>query len=60
MSARPNRPTQTGNVPLVLGLMAFTGLMAATPILLQRRHMRLMKGVPMMASDKPLTDAQVN
>jgi len=35
--------------------------MAATPLLLQRRHMRLMagQGGSLIASEKPLTDAQV-
>jgi hypothetical protein len=47
------------NLPAVLGLVAFTGAMALTPLYLQRRHMRLTHGVPMMASEKPLTDAQV-
>lgn len=60
MAAGPRgKAKPVSNLPAVLGLVAFTGAMAVAPLYLQRRHMRLTQGVPLMASDKPLTDAQV-
>uniref|UniRef100_A0A7S0P0K3 Uncharacterized protein n=1 Tax=Calcidiscus leptoporus TaxID=127549 RepID=A0A7S0P0K3_9EUKA len=53
------RATARSNAPLVGALLAFTGLMAAVPVLLHRRQMRLQEGVPMWASDKPLNATQV-
>ena len=56
MTKRP--PTKINPGP-VIGLLAFVGFMSALPILLSERHKRLTGGVPMIASDVPLTPAQV-
>ena len=39
--------------------MSFAGFMCAVPVILHRRHMALQQGVPLWASDKPLTTGQV-
>eukprot|EP00316_Scyphosphaera_apsteinii_P006451 CAMPEP_0119324002 /NCGR_PEP_ID=MMETSP1333-20130426/62119_1 /TAXON_ID=418940 /ORGANISM="Scyphosphaera apsteinii, Strain RCC1455" /LENGTH=95 /DNA_ID=CAMNT_0007331593 /DNA_START=65 /DNA_END=352 /DNA_ORIENTATION=+ len=46
-------------MPVLAGLLAFTGAMAALPIYLHRRHMRLQNGVPMCEQDKPLSKGAV-
>lgn len=58
-TARPKRPLPKSSPGTVIGLVAFVGFMAALPILISERHKRLTGGVPMIASDKPLTPAQV-
>jgi len=60
-SGPPGRPKPPSprNWPLVVGLVGFTSLMAAVPLLLQQRHRRLTSGVPMSASDRPLSSGEV-
>ena len=55
----PRGPRPVSNAPVVLGLVAFVGLMSAVPVLLQRRHMRLQQGVPTYASEQPLNHTMV-
>ena len=43
----------------MLGLVGFTSFMAAVPLLLQQRHRRLTQGVPMAASERPLSTGEV-
>ena len=58
-SSGPGRPPKPRNLPLVLGLVAFTSLMAAVPLLLQRRHARLTGGVSLMNKEDGLTTGEV-
>ena len=58
MASRP-RPPPRSNVPLVLGLVTFTGVMAAVPLLLQKRHQRLTGGVSLVETDRGLAAAEV-
>ena len=58
-SKLPPRPPPPRNWPLVLGLVGFTSLMAAVPLLLQQRHRRLTSNVPMVASERPLSSGEV-
>jgi hypothetical protein len=50
---------QPRNLPLVLGLVGFTGFMCAVPILLQRRHKRITEGVALNEKDRPLSHNEV-
>ena len=59
MSARARAPPPKSNIPIVLGLVAFTTLMGSVPILLHRRNKRLHDGGDMLTSDKPLNATQV-
>ena len=56
---RPPPPPRPRNAPLVLGLVAFTGLMAAVPLILQRRHQRLTGGVTLVESERGLSTGEV-
>ena len=56
---RGRPPPPRSNAPIVGGLVAFVGLMGIVPWLLHKRHMRLQNGVPLWASDKPLSPNQV-
>ena len=55
----PPPPRKASNMPLVFGLVGFTSLMAAVPLLLHRRHMRLQQGVPMVATERALSTTEV-
>ena len=59
MSGRRPEPPKPRNLPLVIGLVGFTGLMCAVPLLLQRRHMRLQQGVPMSQTDRALSSNEI-
>ena len=60
MAYRQQAPgSKPRNLPLVLGLVGFTGIMAAVPLLLQRRHMRLQNGAPLLTTDRPLSSNEV-
>jgi hypothetical protein len=53
------RPPPRSNLPLVVGLVGFTGLMAAVPVLLQRRHKNLQQGGTSLTSERPLSGNEV-
>ena len=55
---RPPRPP-VKSTGLTLGLIGFVGIMAAVPVLLHQRHMRLQNGVGLWAKQEPLTAGQV-
>jgi hypothetical protein len=56
---RGARPPPRGNVPLVIGLVTFTGVMAVTPLFLQRRHQRLTGGISLVETERGLAPAEV-
>eukprot|EP00966_Prymnesium_polylepis_P089478 2071567-Prymnesium_polylepis.1 len=60
MSSRPiRRPPPRNNGPLVFGLVTFTAVMCAVPLLLQRRQKHLMNGGSLYSSSEPLTAGQI-
>ena len=59
-SSGPRPPPPRGrNAPLVFGLVAFTSLMGAVPLILHRRHSRLTGGVSLVESDRGLSAGEV-
>ena len=55
----PRGPPKPRNLPLVLGLVTFTSIMAAVPLLLQRRHSRLNGGQALVTTERGLAPAEV-
>ena len=56
-AARPYRgptPPKKSSGPLVFGLVAFTALMGAVPLILHKRMQKLQGGTPLWASEAPL------
>ena len=51
------KPPPPRNLPLVLGLIGFTGVMCAVPLLLQQRHKRLTGG-GLTTGERPLTGGE--
>ena len=56
---RPPQPPKARNLPLVMGLLGFTGFMCAVPLMLQKRHVRLQQGGSLLTSDRPLSTTEV-
>lgn len=54
----PPRPPPRSNVPLLAGLVAFTSMMCAVPLLLQKRHQRLTGGVALVQTERGLAPAE--
>lgn len=58
-SYRGPKPPPPRSTPLLLGLIGFTGVMCAVPLLLQKRHQRLTNGQGLMQGERPLSSGEV-